>query len=53
MKNAGMIPRYVAELIGTFVIVFAPVALSATSAFEMGPPDCWPRRWFPAWPCLP
>jgi len=31
-----MIRRYLAELVGTFVIVFAPVALSATSTFHGG-----------------
>jgi glycerol uptake facilitator-like aquaporin len=31
-----MTRRYLAELIGTFVIVFAPVALSATSSFQNG-----------------
>jgi MIP family channel proteins len=31
-----MIRRYLAELIGTFVIVLAPVALSATSSFPNG-----------------
>lgn len=33
MKDSGMMRRYVAEFIGTFGIVFAPVALSATGRF--------------------
>jgi MIP family channel proteins len=33
MKLGEMTRRYLAEFIGTFVIVFAPVALSATSRF--------------------
>jgi MIP family channel proteins len=33
MKESGMTRRYIAEFIGTFAIVFAPVALSATGRF--------------------
>ena len=33
MKNA-MLPRYLAEFIGTFGIVFAPVALSGSGQFK-------------------
>lgn len=33
MKDSGMMRRYIAEFVGTFAIVFAPVALSATGRF--------------------
>ena len=34
MKDDGMMRRYIAEFVGTFGIVFAPVALSATGRFS-------------------
>lgn len=34
MKEDGMMRRYIAEFVGTFGIVFAPVALSATGRFS-------------------
>ena len=44
MKN-GMLQRYAAEFIGTFGIVFAPVALSASGGFSGGDGSLMASAW--------
>lgn len=43
--KAGMLRRYVAEFVGTFGIVFAPVALSATGHFPGGDSNLMASAW--------
>ncbi|HLK55865.1 MAG TPA: aquaporin, partial [Chthonomonadaceae bacterium] len=44
MKN-GMMRRYIAEYVGTFGIVFAPIALSATGKFSGGDSSLMAAAW--------
>src|SRR5947207_10942602 len=41
----GMMRRYIAEFVGTFGIVFAPVALSATGRFQGGDSSLLAAAW--------
>src|SRR5947207_13387252 len=41
----GMMRRYIAEFVGTFGIVFAPVALSATGKFSGGDSGLMAAAW--------
>ena len=43
--NHGMMRRYIAEFVGTFGIVFAPVALSATGRFHGGDGGLMAAAW--------